>query len=115
MSTISIQHIFHYPWHKVTLSFWEKYPSPQLPHVKEALILSRSLDEQGRLRTKRLMCVQQPVPAALKAFTRGMDLYYAIEDTVVDPQAKTLELSTRNMSFSRVVVRLPTFSISTAD
>ena len=102
--SFTVQHVFAYPWNKVTLSFWEKYPHPLVPHVKEALVLSRTLDEAGRLRTKRLMCVQQSVPHALRPFARGLDTFYAVEETVVDAQAQTLELTTRNISFSRMVV-----------
>lgn len=71
-------------------------------------MLTRQLDEAGRLRTKRLICIQQSVPATLRPFSGGLDTFYAVEESVVDPGAKTLELTTRNVSFSRIVVRYVT-------
>jgi len=102
--SVKLQHIFAYPWNQVTQAFWEKYPHPSVPHVKEALVLSRTLDDEGRLITKRLMCVQQSVPASLRPFSRGYDTFYAVEETVVDANNKILQLTTRNVTFSRVVV-----------
>lgn len=113
--SFTVQHIFAHPWSQVTQAFWEKYPHPTVPHVKEALVLSRTLDESGRLRTKRLMCVQQPVPTSLRPFSRGLDTFYAIEETMVDANEQVLELHSRNVSFARMVVGLFWLEVMTSD
>lgn len=105
MTTYAHSHVFPYPWRVVAQAFWEKYPSPELPHVKDALVLSRTVDERGRLRSKRLVCVKQSVPRVLRPFVTDtrIDTHYAVETSCVDPAAQTIELETRNLSFSRLV------------
>ena len=91
-----LKHTFSEGWAKVTTSFWEKYPHPSLPHVKEAVVLSRFITEQGNLITRRLMYVQQDVPTPLKPFSSGLDNFLAIEETIVNPKQKVLQLRTQN-------------------
>lgn len=109
-TSYSMQHSFAYPWRVVAQAFWLKYPHPSLPHVKEALVLSREIDSQGRLVTKRVITVQQKVPRPLQSFTGGLDRFHAMEITVVDPALQVLESTSHNLSFSRVMQAVTTAS-----
>ena len=85
-------------------AFWQKYPHPNLPHIRESLILTREYDsDSGVLTTKRLMCVEQKVPRSLLMFVKGADRFYAIEETKIDASNKEMHLTTKNLSFSRIL------------
>lgn len=104
MFSYSINHTFEYPWEVVVKAFWQKYPHPNLPHIRESLILSREYDsDSGVLKTKRLMCVEQKVPRSLLMFVKGADRFYAIEETTIDSNNREMYLTTKNLSFSRIL------------
>mmetsp|Transcript_7099 Transcript_7099/g.14264 ORF Transcript_7099/g.14264 Transcript_7099/m.14264 type:complete len:249 (-) Transcript_7099:80-826(-) len=99
----SLQYTFNVPWEHATTAFWCKYPNPDLQHVKDALVLDRTVDEKGRLRTTRIMCVQQPVPRVLQKLAGNSDTYYAVERSIVDPESKVLILDTQNITYDGVL------------
>ncbi len=92
------QAVFPVPWKSATTAFWCKYPSPTLAHVKDALVLSRYLDDNGVLHTRRLMHIEQALPSLLKRFSGGLDSYFAIEYSTVDPKNQLMILQTRNLT-----------------
>jgi len=97
-------HVFDHTWDRVTQAFWLKYQSPRMAHIKEVIVLSRSVDDAGRLSTRRLVVAQLKVPAILASFVaRRIDSWYAIEDTVMDAKARQLQVTMRNVSYGRVV------------
>lgn len=61
-------------------------------------MLSRKIDEQGRLLTKRLHVIYQEIPAFLKAIV-GNVVTYGGEESIVDPNSQTVEIRSRNLSF----------------
>lgn len=102
--TYSLTHTFEFAWERVVSAFWLKYPHALLPHMKESLILHRSYDEEtGVLTTKRLMCVEQKVPKSIKMLVKSADRYYAIEETRIDANNRVMTLTTRNVSFGRLL------------
>ena len=75
-----------------------------MTHIKEVIVLNRSVDELGRLSTRRLVVAQLTVPKILSSFVaRRIDSWYAIEDTLVDPQLRNMDVTVRNISYARVV------------
>ncbi len=92
------QAVFSVPWESATTAFWCKYPSQTLAHVKDALVLSRYLDANGVLHTRRLMHIEQALPSLLKRFAGGLDSYFAIEYSTVDPKNRLMILQTRNLT-----------------
>ena len=64
VANASFKHTFDVPWEAATTAHWSKYPSPDLPHVKDALVLQRKVDSNGVLHTTRLMCVDQRLERA---------------------------------------------------
>ena len=108
MKGSDFEHLYDYNWDRVTSSFWRKYCAflilasflghPKCSHSK-AFVLSRRIDEQGRLVTKRLHVVYQEVPYFIRAILGNM-ASYAGEESIVDPKTKTLTLRTKNLSMS---------------
>ena len=65
------------------------------------MVLSRTVDSEGRLVTKRLHVIYQDVPCFVKAIV-GDIVTYAGEESVVDPKTKTMTLRTKNLSLNCV-------------
>ena len=68
-------HRFEVPWEHATTAHWCKSPSPDLPHVKDALVLHREVRD-GILYSTRLMHTQQKLPSILQPFAGGLDCYF---------------------------------------
>ena len=102
-SVVSREHRFCASWEDTTFAFWNKYPSKDLSHVKDVLVLERYVDDAGVLHSKRLIHMDQKVPRLLKKFSGGLSDFYAIEHSTVDPKQKRLVLKTTNITFSSIV------------
>lgn len=102
-SVVARAHQFRSSWEDTTFAFWNKYPSEDLSHVKDVLVLERYIDDNGVLHSKRLIHMDQKVPSLLKKFSGGLSDFYAIEESTVDPKAKRLVLKTKNLTFSSIV------------
>lgn len=89
-------------WEAVSLAMFQKYPNPFATHVLSTDIISRHLDDQGRLHTIRLLLKTggSGVPSWLAALIKSREAY-VVEESVVDPRAGTMETSTRNLSHRR--------------
>lgn len=98
MKDSEFSHEYKGDWERVTSSFWKKYWHPKCSQSR-ALVLSRKIDSEGRLVTKRLHVVYQDVPAFVKAIV-GDVVTYAGEESIVDPKNKTLTLRTKNLSLN---------------
>ncbi|KAF0718450.1 Aste57867_1686 [Aphanomyces stellatus] len=97
------EHVYPHAWAVVSSAFWRKYPNPALPHVEKMDVLSRFLDDRGRLHTARLCrCVPSNMPAW--ATTLLGNYSYVYEETICDPEARTLHLKSTNLSFRSVAV-----------
>ncbi|CAK4069262.1 unnamed protein product [Aphanomyces euteiches] len=97
------EHVYPHGWDVVTQAFWRKYPNPMLPHVEKMEVISRFLDEQGRLHTARLgVCTPTNLPEWAEVILGRHSFVY--EETVCDPHAKTLQLKSTNLSYRSVAV-----------
>uniref|UniRef100_A0AAV2LVL2 PRELI/MSF1 domain-containing protein n=1 Tax=Knipowitschia caucasica TaxID=637954 RepID=A0AAV2LVL2_KNICA len=82
----------------------QKYPNPMNPGVFGVDVLQRSIDPTGRLHSTRLLSTEWGLPAMAKSIigvTRTCT--YVQEHSVVDPQEKTFELQSTNISFTHLV------------
>ncbi|XP_075993178.1 PRELI domain containing protein 3B-like [Genypterus blacodes] len=98
------EHIFNHPWETVTKAAMQKYPNPMNPGVFGVDVLDRSVDTQGRLHSTRLLSTEWGLPAIAKSIigaTRSCT--YVQEHSVVDPQEKTFELKSTNITFTNLV------------
>jgi PRELI-like family len=104
MRLFSTEHTFSHEWESVTAANWKKYPNEITPHVIHVDYLSRHLDAtKCQLHTERLLTCRQSVPALfLRLF--GMDtVAYVYEKSVVDLNAKRLDLHTVNLTGSQLM------------
>ena len=75
---------------------------PKCSHSK-AFVINRTIDEEGRLVTKRLHVVYQEVPYFIRAIL-GNVASYAGEESIVDPKKKYLTMRTKNLSLGCVAL-----------
>lgn len=91
-----------YPWETVTQAFWLKYPNPFSTHVLASDIIERYIDREGKLRTKRLLLKVSSVPSWGRSLINVPEAYI-IEESVVDPLAASMSMTTSNLSFSALM------------
>ncbi|KAK8801116.1 hypothetical protein WA158_001887 [Blastocystis sp. Blastoise] len=101
MKSDSLEKVYDYSWDKITTTFWSKYWHPKCAHSR-AFVTSRYLDDKNRLVTKRLHVISQDVPSYIRAIV-GTPVSYAGEESIVDPQNKTLTMKTLNLSMNCMV------------
>ncbi|XP_071255890.1 PRELI domain containing 1a isoform X2 [Salvelinus alpinus] len=92
-------------WDQVCIAFWERYPNPYSNHVLTEDIIFRDVTPGNRLVSRRLLTKTNRAP-------RWMEKYlpvtmarhaYIIEDSIVDPQNRTMTTLTWNISHARMM------------
>ena len=73
---------------------------PKWTHTK-AFVISRFIDSEGCLVTKRLHVVYQDAPVYIRAII-GDVVSYAGEESIINPKTKTMTMRTKNISLSCV-------------
>ncbi len=86
-------------WEDVSLAVMRKYPNKQLKHCTGTVILSRVVDDNGHLRTVRLMEATSHIPKFMLSFTGSVSYFYALEESVIDPVTRRMSLQVTNLSF----------------
>ncbi|NXO67295.1 PLD3A protein, partial [Phainopepla nitens] len=96
---------FHrHPWDTVIKAAMRKYPNPMNPCVVGVDVLDRSLDNQGRLHSHRLLSTEWGLPGIVKAILgTSRTLTYIEERSVVDPVEKKMELCSTNITLTNLV------------
>ncbi|XP_077459077.1 PRELI domain containing protein 3B-like [Stigmatopora argus] len=98
------EHIFNHPWETVTKAAMQKYPNPMNPSVFGVDVLDRTVDKQGRLHSKRLLSTEWGLPSIVKSIIGNTrTCTYIQEHSVVDPQQKSLELQSTNITCTNLV------------
>lgn len=86
--SFEFSYVFSSPWATVCRAYLAKYPHPLLSHVETIDTLERYVDEEGRLITYRIMTSSFLSFSSIEGF----------EMSIIDPVAKTIYISTNNMS-----------------
>jgi len=97
------QHTFSHPWETVTQAMWRKYPNPLNPHVIGVDIVDRRVTPEGILISERLMTTEWGLANWVKKLIGFEEHAYAHEVSAVDPNTKTLNINSRNLTFSSKV------------
>ncbi|XP_054879326.1 PRELI domain containing protein 3B [Poeciliopsis prolifica] len=98
------EHIFNHPWEMVTKAAMQKYPNPMNPNVFGVDVLDRNIDQQGRLRSKRLLSTEWGLPSIVKSLIGNVrTCTYIQESSIVDPKEKMFELQSSNITFTNMV------------
>ncbi|MBN3273253.1 PRLD1 protein, partial [Polyodon spathula] len=90
-------------WDQVFVAFWQRYPNPYSKHVLTEDILFREVTPDNRLISRRLLTKTNRVPRWTEKYlpsNMGRSAY-VIEDSIVDPQSRTLTTFTWNISHAR--------------
>ncbi|XP_019401264.1 PREDICTED: PRELI domain containing protein 3A isoform X3 [Crocodylus porosus] len=104
MKIWSSEHVFGHPWDTVIKAAMRKYPNPMNPCVVGVDVLDRSLDNQGRLHSHRLLSTEWGLPSIVKAILgTSRTLTYIKEHSVVDPVEKKMELCSSNITLTNLV------------
>eukprot|EP00172_Hildenbrandia_rubra_P003653 Plantae.Rhodophyta-Hildenbrandia_rubra.ctg6102.p2 GENE.Plantae.Rhodophyta-Hildenbrandia_rubra.ctg6102~~Plantae.Rhodophyta-Hildenbrandia_rubra.ctg6102.p2 ORF type:complete len:186 (-),score=38.89 Plantae.Rhodophyta-Hildenbrandia_rubra.ctg6102:2034-2591(-) len=96
------EHIYPHAWDVVTLAQWSKYPHPLCPQVESVDVLSRNVDTDGKLQSRRLFTGAAPVPKWLRGMWGGLGGGEAlcVEESVVDRENKRMEMKLRSLGWS---------------
>ncbi|XP_029908267.1 PRELI domain containing protein 3B [Myripristis murdjan] len=98
------EHIFNHPWETVINAAMQKYPNPMNPSVVGVDVLDRKVDKQGRLHSKRLLSTEWGLPSIVKSIIGNTrTCTYVQEQSVVDPNKKSFELQSSNITFTNMV------------
>lgn len=95
--------VFKFTWDQVASSFWQRYPNPYSKHVLTEDVISREVIDK-KLYTKRLLTKTNPVPKWGERFVRGPPQICIVEESIVDPIAKTVTTYTRNIGLQRLML-----------
>ncbi|XP_059172321.1 PRELI domain containing protein 3A-like [Physella acuta] len=97
------EHTFNHSWDTVVTAVWRKYPNPHNPSVVGLDVLDRSVDNEGRLKTHRLMSTSWGIPIWVTKLIGMQDTCFASEHSTVDPNSKTFTLRTKNVTLAHVL------------
>ncbi|XP_032078149.1 PRELI domain containing protein 3A isoform X3 [Thamnophis elegans] len=104
MKIWSSEHEFGHSWDTVIKAAMRKYPNPMNPSVVGVDVLDRSLDNQGRLHSHRLLSTEWGLPNIVKAILgTNRTVTYIKEHSVVDPVEKKMVLSSTNITLTNLV------------
>lgn len=92
---------FNFNWDQVVQGFWCRYPNPHSQHVLTEDTLERSV-RNGKLYSKRLLSKTNRVPKWAEHITNAKSVKI-IEESICDPDQKTLTTYTRNVAFTKVM------------
>ncbi|KAK1796281.1 hypothetical protein P4O66_009352 [Electrophorus voltai] len=96
--------VWCHPWETVTKAAMQKYPNPMNPSVFGVDVLNRTVDQQGRLHSKRLLSTEWGLPSIVRSIIgNARTCTYVQEHSLVDPKEKTLELQSANITFTNMV------------
>jgi len=109
-------HFHPYHWDQVTSGYWKRYPNPNSQHVSSEDFISAFIDENGCLRTKRLITKTNKLPSWGEHLFSTRKVW-VIEESIVDPKNKCMRTYTRNLNlrlFMGTTERV-TFELSNAN
>lgn len=90
-------------WDQVFVAFWQRYPNPYSKHVLTEDILFREVTPDNQLISRRLLTKTNRAPRWTEKYlpSNMARSAYVIEDSIVDPQSRTLTTFTWNISHAR--------------
>ncbi|BES99059.1 unnamed protein product [Nesidiocoris tenuis] len=92
---------FHFSWEQVAQGFWKRYPNPESSHVLSEDTVYREVRD-NKLFSKRLLTKTNRVPKWGERFISS-PVVKIVEESIVDPKAKTLTTYTRNLGYAKVM------------
>ncbi|XP_061783966.1 PRELI domain containing 1a [Nerophis lumbriciformis] len=92
-------------WDQVCLAFWQRYPNPYSNHVLTEDIIFREVTPANCLISRRLLTKTSLSPRWMKRYLpkQMSSSAYILEDSVVDPQKRTMTTLTWNITHARLM------------
>jgi hypothetical protein len=97
----TLYHTFAHPWGRTTLASWQKYPHPRRPDILNVELISKDVDHSV-LKLQRLITIKYRCPAWMPSAIAD-SVFYCLETTVVDAEARTMATQSHNLSFQNLV------------
>ncbi|XP_070539859.1 PRELI domain-containing protein 1, mitochondrial-like [Ptychodera flava] len=94
---------FKYSWDQVVSTFFQRYPNPRSKHVLTEDTICHYVKDK-RLFTRKLYSKTNKLPRWGEIFVSGPKHIYIVEESIVDPIAKTLTTYTRNIGYLKTVM-----------
>ncbi|XP_014670557.1 PREDICTED: PRELI domain-containing protein 1, mitochondrial-like [Priapulus caudatus] len=88
-------------WNQVAAILWTRYPNPYSKHVLTEDTLSREVRD-SKLYTKRVITKTNHLPKWGERFVTAR-FVTVVEESVVDPVARTVTTYTRNLGYQRIM------------
>ncbi|KAK9464414.1 PRELI-like family-domain-containing protein [Lipomyces arxii] len=104
-----------------SVAFFLRYPNPYATHVVSVDTLSRSVDDQGRLHTLRLIVKQGKLPNWCRALLASSKINISeslvLETSVIDRHNKVIYTDSRNVDYTKImrVVETATYRANVVD
>ncbi|XP_024919127.1 PRELI domain containing 1a [Cynoglossus semilaevis] len=94
-------------WDQVCIAFWQRYPNPYSNHVLTEDIIFREVTPTNCLISRRLLTKFSRAPAWMERYLpkHMSSSAYIIEDSIVDPQKRTMTTMTWNITHARLMYR----------
>ncbi|XP_077466498.1 PRELI domain containing 1a [Stigmatopora argus] len=92
-------------WDQVCVAFWQRYPNPYSNHVLTEDIIFREVTPNNCLISRRLLTKTRRAPRWMERYLpkQMASCAYIIEDSVVDPQNRTMTTLTWNITHARLM------------
>ncbi|XP_077992613.1 PRELI domain-containing protein 1, mitochondrial-like [Glandiceps talaboti] len=94
---------FKYSWDQVVTAFFQRYPNPRSKHVLTEDVLCRYVKD-NKLISKKLYSKTNKLPRWGEMLVPGPKQICIVEESIVDPVAKTLTTYTHNIGYLRSVM-----------
>lgn len=88
-------HYHDFDWKKVASTYWKRYPNPNSSHVFSEDLIEAEMDQNGVLRTKRLIMKTNKLPSWGEHLFSTRKVFL-IEEAVIQPEKMTIY--TRNLN-----------------
>jgi len=103
MKVWSHEHVFDHPWHTVVHAAWRKYPNPLKPEVVGLDVIDRKVDDNGILRTNRVITTEWSIPSWATRLIGLRNPTLSYEQSEVNAKAQRMVLQTRNLNCTNFV------------
>lgn len=92
-------------WDQVCIAFWQRYPNPYSNHVLTEDIVFREVTPSNCLISRRLLTKTSRAPRWMERYLpkHMASSAYIIEDSIVDPQKRTMTTLTWNITHARLM------------
>lgn len=97
------EHIFNHSWETVAQNQWRKYPNPHNTAVLGTDVLERHVCPAGKLHSHRIITSDWGLSPWVQSLIGANRETHGYEYSVVDPKARTMEMTSINPTFCNFV------------